>query len=152
MRFTLYAEKSVSECVKALNERIDAKKNSKQGVRGKADKNGDFSLWISTKVIFIFKRTTTMNAKIRRESGNTLIEGFVPDGMSPYWMGIAGLFLVGVCAGFLLIGETVLAVLGALIGAISYVILRGDYRNSDLLLLEVERTLKASPKPPKKKS
>jgi hypothetical protein len=29
--------------------------------------------------------------------------------------------------------------------------LRGDYRNSEALLVEVERTLKASPNPPKKK-
>jgi hypothetical protein len=152
MRFTLYTEKTVSECIKTLNERIEAKKNSKTGVRGRTNKNGEFSLWSSARVLFLFKRITQMNAKVIRESGNTVIQGFVPDGMSPYWLTIAGVVLIAVCVGFLILGDNFLAVIGLVAGIGAYVMLRGDYRNSEFLLVEVEKTLKASPNPPKKKT
>ncbi|HRF98556.1 MAG TPA: hypothetical protein PLZ51_25285 [Aggregatilineales bacterium] len=152
MRFTLYTEKTVSECIKTLNERIESKKNSKTGVRGRTNKNGEFSLWSSARVLFLFKRITQMNAKVTREGGNTIIQGFVPDGMSPYWLTIAGVVLIAVCVGFLVLGDNFLAVIGLVAGIGAYVMLRGDYRNSEFLLVEVEKTLKASPNPPKKKS
>ncbi|MDX2078845.1 MAG: hypothetical protein SFZ02_20595 [bacterium] len=152
MRFTLYTEKTVSECIKTLNERIESKKNSKTGVRGRTNKNGEFSLWSSARVLFVFKRITQMNAKVIREGGNTIIQGFVPDGMSPYWLTIAGVVLIAVCVGFLVLGDNFLAVIGLAAGIGAYVMLRGDYRNSEFLLVEVEKTLKASPNPPKKKS
>jgi len=152
MRFTLYTDKTVSDCVKSLNERIEAKKNSKNGVRGKANKNGEFSLSSSARVLFFFPRVTQMNAKIIREGGNTVINGFVPDGMSAYWLTISGVVLVAVCVGFLILNENLFAVIGLLAGAFAYVMLRGDYRNSEFLLVEVEKTLKASPNMPKKKN
>jgi len=152
MRFTLYTDKSVSDCTKTLAERIEAKQNSKNGVRGHINqKTHEFSLQMSAKIWFLFKRTTQMNGKISKEGGQTIINGFVPDGMSPYWMTISGVVLMAVCVGFLILNENFLAVLGFGAGAFAYVMLRGDYRNSEALLVEVERTLKASPNPPKKK-
>lgn len=151
MRFTLYTEKSLTDAVKTLSDRIQAKQNSKNGVRGNVAKNGEFSLWVSCKVAYMFKRTTTMNGKIGKEGGNTVIQGFVPDGMSPYWMTISGVVWAVVCLGFLLIGEPTPAILGVGVGLFAGFSLRGDYRNSESLLIDIEKTLKASPKPPKKK-
>jgi len=54
--------------------------------------------------------------------------------------------------GFLILNENLFAVIGLLAGAFAYVMLRGDYRNSEFLLVEVEKTLKASPNMPKKKN
>ncbi|MCL4256360.1 MAG: hypothetical protein KJ043_21560 [Anaerolineae bacterium] len=152
MRFTLYTEKSVSDCTKTLIERIQAKQNSKNGVRGNVNqKTHEFNLQIGCKILFLFPRSTQMNGKISKEGGQVTINGFVPDGMSPYWMLISGAVLAVVCGGFLILGENALAFLGILAGFSAYVMLRGDYRNSEALLVEIERTLKASPKPPKKK-
>ncbi len=152
MRFTLYTEKSVSDCTKTLIERIQAKQNSKNAIRGNVNqKTHEFTLQIGCKILFLFPRSTQMNGKISKEGGQTVIHGFVPDGMSPYWMFISGVVLAVVCGGFLILGENALAVLGILAGFSAYVMLRGDYRNSEALLVEIERTLKASPQPPKKK-
>jgi hypothetical protein len=152
MRFTLYTDKSVSDCTKTLIERLEVKQNSKNGVRGTVNqKTHEFNLQMGCRVLFIFPRSTQMNGKIGKEGGQTVINGFVPDGMSPYWMTISGMVLAVVCGGFLVLGENGLALLSIVAGLAAYVMLRGDYRNSEALLVEVERTLKASPNPPKKK-
>jgi hypothetical protein len=39
-----------------------------------------------------------------------------------------------------------------LFGLAAFIPMHGDYINSDVLLIEVERTMKASPKPPKRQS
>lgn len=150
MRFTLYTEKSVSDCTKMLTERIQAK--SKNGLRGHVNqKIHEFTLQIGCQVLFVFHRSTQLTGKISRAGGYTIIDGFVPDGISPYWTSISGTVLGIICVGFLIVGENGLALLSIVAGLAAYVMLRGDYRNSEALLIEIERTLKASPTPSKKK-
>ena len=85
-----------------------------------------------------------------KESGATVIRGTVPDGATPqrqrYIMistPVIGLFLAAN-------GALMLAFLAVVLMLIVLVTLRGDYYNGDRLLLEIERLLKATPKPPKK--
>jgi len=151
MHFTLYTEKTVSQCMRDLNERLQAKPTkTRPELQGWVEKQGTFAITITAPVIGKLKRTTSLKGKANRERGVTIIEGYVSDGISPFWSRV----LLGVLAviGLLLIvvGQPFIALIMAFAAAVIFIPLRGDYFNSDRLLIEVEKTLKASPKPPKK--
>ncbi|MCU0497832.1 MAG: hypothetical protein MUF87_10810 [Anaerolineae bacterium] len=150
MRFVLFTDKSVTECTKAIHERLQAPASStRPNLGGYVEKGGRFSISLTSNVIGRFTRQTRLDGVIEKDNGSTVIRGTVPDGASPQGqiMVLGGLALVGLM--ILSQGQTALAVLATLAGFVVYIPLRGDYENSDKLLLEVERTLKASPKPPK---
>lgn len=150
MRFVLYTDKSIPQSTSALNERLhQPKTRSSPALDGWVEKNGRFSLALTTPVVAQFTRTTRLHGQLRRENGQTIIQGDVPDGAGPQGQ-IAVLIGIALVAVFVLLQEqAVLAILLALAGGALYIPMRGDYDNSDRLLLEVERALKASPKPPK---
>lgn len=151
MRFVLYTDKTVSQCMNALNERMQAKPTkTRPELGGYIEKSGTFSLTIKTKVVGRFPRRTRLNATAKREKGVTVINGYVADGITPQWLRILGGIVLLVCAVLIFSGQPMLALVTILFGVIFYIPMRGDYVNSDLLLIEVEKTLKASPKPPKK--
>jgi hypothetical protein len=145
VRFTYYTEKTVSQCMLALNERI----HSSNKLEGWTEKNGSFALAASSKVAGRFNRTTQLQAKAERNGSVTIIKGYVSDGVGPRErvVIIVALVLVGLllilAAKALLPGVVALAV-----GPILYIPLTGDYINSKLLLSEVGRTLKAKDSPP----
>ena len=151
MRFTLYSEKPVAECAKALVERLGQSATStRPKLEGYADKSGKFALGLSSNVLGGCARKTWMEGVISKESGATVIRGTVPDGATPqrqrYIMiaiPVIGLFLA-------VNGALMLAFMAVVLMLIVLVTLRGDYYNGDRLLLEIERLLKATPKPPKK--
>jgi hypothetical protein len=151
MRFTLYSEKPVAECVKALVERLGQSATStRPKLEGYADKSGKFALGLASNVFGGFSRKTWMEGVMSKESGVTVIRGTVPDGATPqrqrYIMistPVIGLFLA-------FNGALMLAFMAVVLMLIVLVTLRGDYYNGDRLLLEIERLLKANPKPPKK--
>ncbi len=150
MRFVLYTDKSIPQSTSALNERLhQPKTRSSPALDGWVEKNGRFSLALTTPVVAQFTRTTRLHAEIKRENGQTVIRGDVPDGAGPQGqvMVLIGIALVALFV--LAQQQAVLAILAVLAGAALYIPMRGDYDNSDRLLLEVERTLKASPKAPK---
>lgn len=140
MQFVYYSEKTVSQCMLALNERLHQKSGK---LNGWVEKNGRFSLSVSTTVLRRFSRTTELNAKVEKENGITVVRGFVSDGADPrnryiiyaILLGVGGLLAV---AGFLLPGLVAIAAILPL-----NIPLEGDYLNSQTLTSEVQRTLKA---------
>lgn len=151
MRFVLYTEMSVAQCLRGLNDRIEAKgTKSRSEINGWVDKKGAFSITVKGPVFAGIQRTTRMNARLEREKGVTIIDGSVPDGVSPYWMRILGIVMLLLIAGFIYSGNPIYALVVLLFALIGYIPMRGDYNNSDLLLIEIERIMKASPRPPKR--
>lgn len=151
MEFVLYTEKPVAECVKALTERIELSATAtRPALEGYAEKSGRFAVGLSSNVFGRFRRKTWLEGAMAKDSGATVIRGRVPDGASPqrqryimFAIPIAGLFIG-------LSGAWMLAAAAVVLLGIVLITLRGDYYNGDRLLVEIERLLKASPKPPKK--
>ncbi|TVR20754.1 MAG: hypothetical protein EA396_09765 [Anaerolineaceae bacterium] len=151
MQFTLYSQKTTRQCVKDLTERLQARgTKANPALGGWVNKDGGFSLTLTAPVLGRFNRTTRLRGRLWRETGVTVIEGYVPDGISPFWMRVLGASLI---VGSLLLAVSYGVLIGlvmVLFGLLAYIPLRGDYLNSDQLLVAIERTLKADPKPPKK--
>jgi len=151
VRFVLYTDKTVSQCMSALNERLHTKgTGSRPTLDGWVEKGGRFSLAMSSKVARRFTRKTQLRGEIKREDGVTVIQGDVPSGAPRR----AQLIIYGalVIVGILLLagGNAVLAIVTALAGAYLYVPLTGDHHNSAILVSEVQRALKARQTPPRK--
>jgi hypothetical protein len=124
----------------ALNERLHQKNGRMDGW---VEKNGNFSISVSTTVLRRFTRWTRLSGRVEKENGVTVVRGYVSDGADPKNRYIIyGILLVlGVAlalAGYLLIGLAVAAVILPL-----NIPLEGDYINSKTLTGEVQRTLKA---------
>lgn len=151
MRFQLFTEKTVSQCMRDLGARLQAKPTkTRPELGGWIKKSGEFNISIKTPVVGKVPRRTKLSASAKRERGVTIINGYVPDGISPQWVRIMAVIVLAMFVLLMVAGEPMLALLMLLFAFVAYVPLRGDYVNSDLLLIEVEKTLKASPKPPKK--
>lgn len=152
MQFVLYTEMTVAQCSRAINDRLQAKPTkTRHAVDGWVEKSGRFSMAVTLPVFARIKRTTRLMGVMKRESGQTVIRGYVPDGVEPQWQRIIGIIIVLVVGGILINGQLVLA-LAILAGSVlAFVPMAGDWKNSDLLLIELEKTCKASPKPRKKK-
>lgn len=151
MQFVLYTEKPVNECVKALQERIaQSPTATRPALDGFAEKSGRFSLGLSMPVFGSFSRKTWLEGVIAKESGSTVIRGSVPDGAPPQRQRLLIFATVLVGVFLILTGAAMLAVIGVSLMGVLLVTLRGDYYNGDRLLVEIEKLLKASPKPPKK--
>ena len=151
MRFVLYTELTVSQCMRALNERMELKPTkTRPEIKGWTKKDGQFSIAVTLPVLVRIKRTTRMSGSATREAGSTVIRGYVSDGVSPQWQRIIFVVLLLMCLAMLVAGQPFLALASLVVGAATFIPLIGDYRNSDVLLIDVERLLKASPKPKKK--
>lgn len=150
MRFTLYTDKSVSQCMSAINERLHVKGTSaRPGMDGWVDKKGIFSIGVSSPIIGKLQRKTFLRAKVEREGGVTTIKGDVPTGASPQGqivvfgaLALVAVVLIG--SGSMLLGLIVIP-----FAAVLYIPMKGDYYNSEILLSEVQKALKAKPTPPK---
>ncbi len=153
VRFVLYSEKTVAQCMTAINARMQAKGTStRPALDGWVEKGGAFSLGISTPVIGKFARRTTLNAKVERQSGVTIIRGSVPNGSSKEGQLVVFGGLALVAATMIANGNALFALLMIPFAAYLYIPMRGDLLNSEILIDEVQKTLKAKPKPPKKLS
>lgn len=145
MRFTYYTEKTVSQCMLALNERI----HTSSKLEGWTEKNGSFALAVSSSVAKRFSRTTRLQAKAERQGSITIVNGYVSDGVGPRERVVimGALVLVGVL--LILAAKTLLPGVIALgVAPMLYIPLSGDYANSRTLVSEVQRTLKAKDSPP----
>lgn len=147
MRFVLYTEKTVSQCLTAVNARLQVK--GARALDGWVDKNGMFTMGMTTPVIGKFTRTTVLRAKVEREGGVTVIRGNVPSGTDK--RGTAAILVaLAVLTIFLVAsGNALMALLMLPFAAYIFIPLRGDFLNSDTLYNELVRTLKAKTKPPK---
>lgn len=146
MEFVLYSEKTVAQCVSALNERLQGR-GGKYNLDGWTEKGGKFALSLESPVfppsMPRIMRRTELRAIAEKEGAQTVIQGIVPDGVTPVgrvWiyaaMIILGLFMV-------LANQLVVALTLIPLGVALYVPMKGDYVNSELLLNEVQRLLKA---------
>jgi hypothetical protein len=121
----------------AMNERLHQKGGK---LDGWVEKSGRFSLTTSSTVLRRFSHSTRLHARVERENGVTTIRGSVSDGADPRSRSIiygilvlAGVLLI--IAGYFLPGLLVIA----------YIPLEGNFNNSQALIAEVQRTLKARP-------
>ena len=145
MRFTYYTEKTVSQCMLSLNERI----HSSSKLEGWTEKSGGFSLAASSAVAKRFNRTTRLQAKAERQGSVTIINGYVSDGVGPRERVVIMGALILVGALLILAAKTLIPGVIALgVAPVLYIPLTGDYTNSRVLLSEVQRTLKAKDSPP----
>lgn len=150
MHFVLYTEKSVSESLKSINERLHVKgTNSRPGLDGWIDKSGMFSMSVNGSVVGNLRRRTSLRARLQRESGYTIVRGDVPSGASPTGIGLMVAAMAAVGLFLLTSGNTLLALAVIPVAAILFIVLRGDDVNSEYLLDELMRTLRAKETPPK---
>lgn len=151
MRFVLYSEKTVAQCLTAVNARMHVKETStRPALDGWVEKSGTFSLAMTAPVIGKFNRRTTLTAKVERQGGVTVIEGGVPSGVSREGQAVVFVALALVALAIMGSGNVLFGALLIPFAAYLYIPLHGDYLNSAILLDEVEKTLKAKAKPPKK--
>ncbi len=144
MRFTYYTEKTVSQCMVALNERI----HSSNKLDGWTEKNGRFAISTSSKVLKRFTRRTQLEGRVEKENGLITIKGYVSDGVGPreriiIYAALALGAVLLIASGQFLPGIIVLMVAPGL-----HIPLAGDYENSYVLTQEIQRTLKAKYTPP----
>ncbi len=147
MRMTLYTEKTVAQSLSALTERLSS---AGKRLDGWVEKNGSFSISTSTPIIGKISRRTRIHGKIEKGAGITTVTVHVPSGADS--RGQIMIFIaVGMMALILLAsGNLALALVLGFAGVALYIPLAGDHRNSPVLIGEVQRTLKATTKPPKK--
>ncbi len=151
LRFVLYTQKTPAQCMSAINERLQLPPSkSRPDLSGWVEKGGRFTLSVTARVIGPLGRTTRLTGTAEREAGATVIKGYVPDGVSPQWQRILLLVLIAAVALLLVSGNLVLSVVALVFGSLSYIFMMGDYKNSEYLLIEIERLLKATPKPAKR--
>lgn len=150
MHFILYTEKTVSESLRSITERLQTKGTaSRPGLDGWIDKSGMFSISVSAPVIGNIPRRTNLRGKLERENGYTLVRGDVPSGATPAGIGamLGGMGLVALI--LLNSGNSLLAMAVVPIAVILFVIMRGDDKNSEYLLDELMKMLRAKETPPK---
>jgi hypothetical protein len=151
VHFTLYTDKTVAQCLTAINERMHVKESStRPALDGWVEKSGAFQISIATPVIGRFIRKTALRGKIERENGVTVIEGSVPGGVSRNGQIVVFVALVLVVLTIIGGGNLLLGLLPLVLIPIFYIAMQGDYLNSTALLDEVQKALKAKPTPPKK--
>lgn len=150
MHFELYTEKTVKQCMTAINERLQEKEGrSRMNLDGWIEKGGRFSLAVTTPVILRFIRTTRLRAMAERDGNITVVRGYVPSGADQRQIRIIFIALLAVAVLLLLNSEAILGLFVVGIGAALYIPLHGDYENSSALLKELRRILSAKDTPPK---
>src|SRR5262249_10732341 len=140
LQFVYYSEKTVSQCMLALNERLHQKSGK---LDGWVEKSGNFSLSVSTTILRRFTRSRRLHGQVSKENGVTVVRGYGSHGADPQnrYIIFGILVLLGVLlalAGYLLVGMIVIAIILPL-----NIPLEGDFINSETLTGEVQRTLKA---------
>lgn len=148
MRFVLYTEKSVAQCMSAINDRLHAR--SKGGYDGWVEKSGSFSIEVDNPVFGKFRRRTRLRARAEREGGVTIIRGGVPGGANAQerLMVTVAIVIIGILLG-LAYNMAFMVLILPLIPVVLFA-LKGDYDNAQQLVREVQRTLSAKTTPPKK--
>ncbi len=151
MRFVMYTDKSVSQTMSAINERLHVPPSkSRPQLDGWVEKSGRFAIGVRSELQLRLSRKTYLQGKAERQGGVTVVEGSVPGGVSRE--GQLVIFVAMLLVGLLLYtqGYAMFALVVVAVGAALYIPLRGDYQNSEILLAELQKTLNARLTPPKK--
>lgn len=150
MRFIMYTDKTVPQTMRAINERLHvAGTKSRPQLDGWVEKSGRFAIAVTTTVHGRFRRKTTLQGQAERDGSVTVIRGNVPDGLprnQQLWV-IGIMILVGLLA--LTQGNAIFAIIAVMVGGAITIPLQGDFDNSEYLLTELQRALKAKFTPPK---
>lgn len=150
MQVVLYTDQTISQALTALNARMQARAtSSRPALDGWVEKNGSFSLGVTSLVAGRFNRTTHFRGKLERESGVTVIKGQVSVGATRENMIVIYIVIALMALALVGMGSPWLGVLMLPIGAALYIPLAGDAFNSALLIGEIQKTLKAKDAPPK---
>jgi hypothetical protein len=151
VRFVLYTDKTPAQALSAINARLLAKESSaRASLGGWVEKSGAFSLSVATPVIGRFERRTIMQGKIERGEGVTVVRGDVPSGVDKQGQLIVFIALALLAVLMLVSGNVLPALVVIPLGAYLYIPMTGDRGNSEILMHELQRTLKAKETPPKK--
>lgn len=151
MRFTFYTTKTVKQCMSALKERMESPgTKSRPALGGSVQKDGKFTLTLTAPTLGErFPRTTKLRGTATRESGVTVLSGYVPTGVPRrrFFLVLGAAFVVAVI--MLLNGDGLLGIVVALLGTTLYIPLVGDHQNQAVLVKELRRATNAKIKPPK---
>lgn len=149
MRFVMYTEKSVAQTMRAINDRLQTGGTKTRKYDGWVEKSGRFAFGVTTPVHGRFKRKTVMRGKAEREGGITVVRGDVPGGLARNQQIIVFAALIIVALLLLSQGGAIVAIVILICAAALSIPLQGDFDNSELLLTDLQRTLKARFTPPK---
>jgi hypothetical protein len=149
VRFRLYSEMTVRQCTTAIIERMEqAPTKTRPELSGHIEKDGKFTLFVSSQVASSFNRTTRMYGKAEREGDVTVLEGYVSAGVphNRIWIVIVAVVFVGLI--MFNNGNSLLGLSTVFLGFALYIPLVGDYNNSEILLKELKRVTKGKDKAP----
>ena len=152
MRFVMYTEKTVAQSMRAINDRIHAPgTKSRPQMDGWVDKSGRFAMAVTSKVRWRFRRKTFLHGRAERTGGYTIVQGNVPGGLSrdKQALVLVIMIVIGLALG-LTQGSAILVIVAVLAGAAFSIPLQGDFDNSEVLLSELQKALKAKFAPPKR--
>lgn len=151
MRIVLYTDKTISQCMTALSERLQMKgTSSRPGLEGWVEKKGSFAISATTRVGGYFPRTTRLTGKAEKFAGYTMITANVAAGASRRGLMLIFIGLAVVGAALLATGNTLLGIGMLPLALLLYIPLAGDDANSEYLIGELQKTLKAKFTPPSK--
>ena len=152
MQFDLYTDKTVSQALNAVHERLQAKPTkSRPEFDGWIQKDGHFTMSTTIPVARIFSRTTRLHGRLERVGNATTVHVRVAVGMTQEGQAILFGAILVLAALVLLNGNAVLGLLIAIVGLAAYIPLKGDYHNSEVLVKDLRRILKAKETPPSAK-
>jgi hypothetical protein len=146
----MYTDSSVAQAMKAINDRLHvAGTRSRPQIDGWVEKNGSFAMSVKTTVYGRFQRKTLLRARAERQGGTTVVSGSVPGGL-PRNRQIV-IFVMMLVLGLVLLsqGSAILCIIVIAAGAALAIPLQGDYDNSEILLTELQKALKARFAPPR---
>jgi hypothetical protein len=146
----MYTDSSVAQAMKAVNDRLHvAGTRSRPQIDGWVEKNGSFAMSVKTTVYGRFQRKTLLRARAERQGGTTVVSGSVPGGL-PRNRQIV-IFVMMLVLGLVLLsqGSAILCIIVIAAGAALAIPLQGDYDNSEILLTELQKALKARFAPPR---
>jgi hypothetical protein len=149
LRFVMYTEKTVPQAMRAINDRLQTGGTKARQYDGWVEKSGRFAFGVTTIVHGRFKRKTVMRGQAERDGGITVVSGDVPGGLSRDRQMIVFAAMILIALLLLSQGGALVAIAVLICAAALSVPLQGDFDNSELLLTELQRTLKARFTPPK---
>ena len=151
MHFVMYTDKSVAQAMRAINERLHAPgTKARPQLDGWVEKNGRFAIGVTTTVHGRFPRKTFLHGQAEREGGVTIIRGSVPGGLPRDKQLLIYGSLIALAVLFLVyVGNAIVAIFAIASGAALSIPLQGDFDNSEYLLTELRKALKARLTPPK---
>jgi hypothetical protein len=147
LKFELFTAKTIKQCTTDLQARFDEKESkSRAPISGYVNKSGEFMLVTETKVLILL-RVTRMKGTLEKTKDNTIIRGYVSDGVPPSKVGII-MAALGFTAFILFANQqAVFAIIIAITMLFAYITLIGDHTNSTYLIKELKRITGAKDKP-----